>query len=74
VATRADCRRQGAALAVLGALEAWAKAQGAHLLGLQVVSTNVAAVGLYQRLGFVGGATNRFWIEGDRSVVSALLK
>jgi GNAT superfamily N-acetyltransferase len=63
VATRADARRQGTALAVLQALEGWASTQAADLLGLQVVSTNAPAVGLYQRLGFVAGATNRFWVR-----------
>jgi ribosomal protein S18 acetylase RimI-like enzyme len=64
IATRAECRREGAALAVLEALEAWAKSQTVDLLGLQVVETNSAAVSLYQRLGFAGGATNRFWVRG----------
>jgi ribosomal protein S18 acetylase RimI-like enzyme len=64
VATRADCRRQGAAQAVLQALEAWARTQAADLLGLQVVGTNTPAVTLYERLGFAGGATNRFWAKG----------
>jgi ribosomal protein S18 acetylase RimI-like enzyme len=64
VATRADCRRQGAALAVLRALETWASGHATEMLGLQVVSTNTPAVALYERLGFVGGATNRFWARG----------
>jgi ribosomal protein S18 acetylase RimI-like enzyme len=64
VATRAECRREGAALAVLQAVEAWAKRQTIDLLGLQVVDTNSAAVSLYHRLGFMDGATNRFWVRG----------
>lgn len=63
VATRADARRQGAALAVMLALEAWAAAQSVDLLGLQVVSTNTPAIRLYEQLGFDPGATNRFWVR-----------
>lgn len=61
VTTRADCRRQGAAVSVMTALEAWAGQQNADLLGLQVVARNVPAVALYQRLRFVAGARNMFW-------------
>jgi ribosomal protein S18 acetylase RimI-like enzyme len=63
VTTRADARRQGAAVEVLTTLESWAAQQGAETIGLQVVATNVAAVTLYQRLGFIAGATNRFFLE-----------
>ena len=62
VTTRADMRRQGAAKAVLAALEAWAAAQDADWIGLQVATSNVPAGTLYKRLGFVTGATNRFWV------------
>ena len=63
VATRADARRQGGADAVMRALEFWAATQDADLLGLQVVATNAAAIALYERLGFVAGARNRFWVK-----------
>ncbi len=63
VATRADSRRQGGADAVLRALEAWAATQDADLLGLQVVATNAPAIALYERLGYVAGARNRFWVK-----------
>jgi ribosomal protein S18 acetylase RimI-like enzyme len=63
VATRADKRRQGAAQSAMIALETWAAKQDADLIGLQVVSSNTPAVALYQRLGFVAGATNRFWVR-----------
>jgi ribosomal protein S18 acetylase RimI-like enzyme len=62
VTTRAADRRRGAAFAVLTALESWAARQRADTMGLQVVTVNTAAVALYRRLGFVAGATNRFWI------------
>jgi N-acetylglutamate synthase len=63
VATRADKRRQGAAQSVLIALETWAAQQDADWIGLQVVAGNTPAVALYQRLGFVTGATNTFWMK-----------
>jgi ribosomal protein S18 acetylase RimI-like enzyme len=63
VATRTDRRRQGAAESVLIALETWAAQQDADWIGLQVVAGNTPAVTLYQRLGFVAGATNRFWVR-----------
>ncbi len=63
VTTRADARRQGAARAVLAALEFWAASQGVEMIGLQVVAGNAAAVTLYQRLGFVAGAANGFLVE-----------
>ena len=40
----------------------WAARQNADLIGLQVVAGNTPAVSLYQRLGFVVGATNSFWL------------
>lgn len=63
VATREDVRRQGGAQAVLLALEAWASGQSVDLIGLQVVATNTGAITLYERLGFVAGATNHFWMR-----------
>ncbi len=63
VATREDARRQGGADAVLRALESWASTQDAEIIGLQVVATNAPAIALYERLGFVAGARNRFWVK-----------
>ena len=63
VASREDARRQGAALAVLTALEAWAADQGARSLALQVSATNPAALALYRQLGFMPAATNRFRVR-----------
>ncbi|HZG56747.1 GNAT family N-acetyltransferase [Paenibacillus sp.] len=47
-----DRRRQGAAERLMGALAAWAKAQGAVTLWLQVVEDNAPALALYRKLGF----------------------
>jgi ribosomal protein S18 acetylase RimI-like enzyme len=63
VATRADIRRQGAARSVLSALESWAAQQEVDWIGLQVVADNAPAVALYQRRGFVAGATNSYWVR-----------
>ena len=63
VATRGDARRQGAAHAVMQALEAWAATQPVDQVCLQVVSTNTPAIRLYQRLGYAAAATNRFWVR-----------
>jgi N-acetylglutamate synthase len=63
VATRADAKRQGAARSVMTALLAWAANQDADLVGLQVVADNTPAVRLYEQLGFVSLATNRFWMK-----------
>jgi N-acetylglutamate synthase len=62
VTTRADERRQGAARSILIALEAWAAQQSVGWIGLQVTAANPPAVRLCEQLGFVPGATNRFWV------------
>jgi GNAT superfamily N-acetyltransferase len=67
VATRPDARRRGSAMTVMSGLLAWAAQQDADLIGLQVVATNTPAIRLYEALGFVPGATNRFWqVAGAR--------
>jgi ribosomal protein S18 acetylase RimI-like enzyme len=63
VTTRADRRRQGAAQSVLTALETWAAQQDVEWIGLQVVASNTPAIALYERLDFVAGATNSFWVR-----------
>ena len=52
MATRADSLRQGGALAVLSAIEAWAGGRGCAMLYLQASGDNVAARTLYKRHGF----------------------
>jgi N-acetylglutamate synthase len=63
VATSPHARRQSGASRVMAALLAWAASQHTDLVGLQVVAANTPAVNLYQTLGFVAGATNRFWLS-----------
>lgn len=50
--TREEGRRRGAARALMHGIEAWAVAEGAHSLYLQVVAANEAAVKLYRGLGY----------------------
>jgi ribosomal protein S18 acetylase RimI-like enzyme len=45
-------RRRGVASALLTAAEQLADARGARKLSLHVLSTNTAALSLYERLGF----------------------
>ena len=49
--------------AVMRALLSWAARQDVSMIGLQVVEANAPAIALYQRLGFVAHATNRFWVQ-----------
>jgi GNAT superfamily N-acetyltransferase len=48
-----DQRRQGLGVAVMAALLEWGAERGATTAYLQVLGDNVAALGLYERLGFV---------------------
>jgi ribosomal protein S18 acetylase RimI-like enzyme len=52
VATRADRRRRGHAVALIKAAAKWAMGQGAQTAWLQVEEANAAALALYQRIGF----------------------
>ena len=60
IATRADARRRGHALAVIGALAAAASTRHVTDLWLQVLASNQAALSLYRRLGFSRVATYRY--------------
>jgi len=51
LAVRDDARRRGCASRLLGALSAWAHAQGARRLWLEVERENELAIGWYARLG-----------------------
>lgn len=52
LAVQPTARRQGIGAALLEAVLAWAAANGAHHLSLEVRTSNSAALGLYSRLGF----------------------
>ena len=60
-------RRQGVAAALLAAAEDQARAQGAAKLSLRVLSTNHAAIRLYDRQGFAqeGLLRGEFLIDGS---------
>jgi GNAT superfamily N-acetyltransferase len=60
VGTASASRRQGAAGAVMRALEAWSAEFGAHTIGLQAVTTNMPAQGLYAALGYVPAGTYHY--------------
>ncbi len=60
VGTAAAARRQGAAAAVMRALEAWAGERSAHTIGLQAVTTNAPAQGLYAALGYTPAGTYHY--------------
>jgi ribosomal protein S18 acetylase RimI-like enzyme len=61
MATLASARRQGAARAVLSAIEAWAARQGCTHLYLQAESANASAVALYEGVGF--GVAGRYHVR-----------
>jgi ribosomal-protein-alanine N-acetyltransferase len=53
VAVRGDARRRGMGRALCEAVMAWANAQGAEAMELEVRASSAGAIGMYQRLGFV---------------------
>lgn len=52
VAVFPECRRRGAATALLSALEQEARRQGGEFLSLEVRASNCEAIRLYTKLGF----------------------
>ena len=66
LAVAPDDRRRGVGSALLAAAEQLARARGARKLSLRVLSTNEAAMCLYERHGFQREGTLRdeFWIGG----------
>ncbi|MFN3743557.1 MAG: GNAT family N-acetyltransferase [Hyphomicrobiaceae bacterium] len=64
VGTAAAARRQGAASAVMQAVEAWAAELGARTIGLQAVTTNMPAQGLYAALGYTAAGTYHYRFLG----------
>ena len=49
---RPEHRRQGIGKALMCYVEAWARRQGYHQIGLQVFQSNQAALNLYHQLGY----------------------
>ena len=64
VGTSGAARRQGAASAVMRALEAWGRSQGARTIGLQAVTTNLPAQRLYAALGYTAAGTYHYRFLG----------
>jgi ribosomal protein S18 acetylase RimI-like enzyme len=58
-----DHRRQGLALAVMAALVGWGAERGATTAYLQVLGDNVAALALYDRIGFTTHHAYRYLAE-----------
>lgn len=67
VGTAASARRQGAASAAMSALEAWGGALGALTIGLQAVTTNTPAQGLYAALGYTTAGTYHYRYLGAQA-------
>lgn len=55
----AASRGRGVGLALMTAIEQWAKRAGCHRLHLPVVTANAAAIALYRKLGFVEEGVQR---------------
>ena len=66
VAVRPDCRRQGVAAALLGALGAQGKERGLALPTLEVRQSNAPARALYEKLGYVQAGLRRNYYENPR--------
>ncbi|MBB4686119.1 GNAT family N-acetyltransferase [Amycolatopsis jiangsuensis] len=67
LAVRPDFRRRGLARAVLYALAAWGRAQGAEQWVLQVAVDNTGALALYSGLGCTEHHRYRYWGPGQRT-------
>lgn len=57
---RREARRLGVAKALLAAVAAWGAENGAATMTLEVLTSNVAARAIYERLGFVEESRNLF--------------
>ncbi|MDA8412213.1 MAG: ribosomal protein S18-alanine N-acetyltransferase [Desulfobacteraceae bacterium] len=70
IAVAADMRGQGIALMLMEQAISLAREKGAEMLALEVRSTNVAAIALYGRLGFVRcGLRSRYYEGIDDAVL-----
>lgn len=64
LAVDASERRKGYAAEILAAALRWARVRSARTAWLQVVSTNTAALALYDRFGFAEAYRYRYWRKG----------
>lgn len=64
LATHVNYQRQGVATGLLKSLEKWGQRFNAKMLYLQVESSNAAALGLYQKLGFT--KKTNYWYRISR--------
>jgi GNAT superfamily N-acetyltransferase len=67
-----EARGRGVGDALIGAVAAWAKAEGASSLRLTVYEHNLAAAALYQRNGFADSAPPGADPSGERLMVKPL--
>ena len=66
VAVRPDCRRQGVASSLLGALEAQGRARELAFLTLEVRQSNAPARALYEKLGYLQAGLRSNYYENPR--------
>ena len=66
VAVRPDCRQQGGAGGLLGALEAQGKERELAFLTLEVRQSNAPARALYEKLGYLQAGLRRNYYENPR--------
>jgi len=57
-------RQKGLGTQILASALRWARISGAKSAWLQVVSTNAAAIALYEKFGFTEAYRYRYWHKG----------
>ena len=74
VAVRPDCRRRGIAEALIVELVAKLKEKGSHALMLEVRASNVPAISLYEKLGFLQVGCRKNYYRNPREDALILRK
>ncbi len=74
VAVLSSCRRQGIGTGMLRYLMEWGRRQGVRRFTLEVRKGNLAAVGLYEKLGFVVEGKRRDFYQNPRDDALILWK
>lgn len=69
IAVTKDRRRSGAGSALIRALINAAKEKGAKEIFLEVRKTNLSAIGLYEKYGFISYATRKNYYGGSEDAV-----